>query len=122
VRFEICIDVDDVERAVQFYSQGLGLTVIEHHPDWAQLALNEQTFWIMKVAAGPQGCLTRDYGRHWTPVHLDFLVNTIDEAVERAILAGGCLERPITRNPHRADVANLCDPAGNGVDLVQRHK
>jgi catechol-2,3-dioxygenase len=53
VRFEICIDVDDVERVVQFYSQGLGLTVIEHHPDWAQLALNEQTVWIMKVAAGP---------------------------------------------------------------------
>ncbi len=24
----------------------------------------------------------RDYTRHWTPVHLDFLVNNIDAAVE----------------------------------------
>jgi catechol 2,3-dioxygenase-like lactoylglutathione lyase family enzyme len=76
VKFEICIDVDDVERAVKFYGQGLGLTVLERHLDWAQLTLNEQTVWLMKVAAGPDGRLTRDYGRHWTPIHLDFLNQT----------------------------------------------
>lgn len=122
MRLEICIDVDDVDRAVEFYGRGLGLVVVEHHPDWGQLELDEQKFWIMKVAAGSEGPITRDYDRHWTPVHLDFLVDDIDQAVARAVAAGGRLDGEITRNPQRADLANLSDPAGNGVDLVQRHK
>ena len=122
MRLEICIDVDDVELAVEFYGRGLGLAVVEQHPDWAQLELDEQTFWIMKVAPGPEGPITRSTGRHWTPIHLDFLVGDVDQAVERALAAGGRLDRPIIRNPERADLANLTDPAGNGVDLVQRHK
>ena len=126
MKFEICIDVDDVDRAAEFYSRGLGLTVVEQHSKWAQLKLSDQTFWIMKIAAGPGGPISRDYRRHWTPIHLDFLVDDIDEAVERALDAGGHLDREITRQPEPvgsgADVANLSDPAGNGVDLIQRHK
>ncbi len=125
MRLEICIDVDDVERAVAFYGRGLGLDVVEQHPDWAQVALGAQTFWIMKIADGPSGPIARDYRRHWTPVHLDFMVEDIDAAVARALAAGGRLDRAIQRQREPsgkgADVANLSDPAGNGVDLVQRH-
>jgi predicted enzyme related to lactoylglutathione lyase len=122
MKMEICIDVDDVEKAVAFYSRGLGLTLVEQHADWAQVKLGEQTFWIMKVAAGTAGPIRREYVRHWTPVHLDFHVDDIDKAVERALAAGGRLDREITRDPKRADLANLSDPAGNGVDLVQLHR
>ena len=125
MKLEICIDVDDVDRAVEFYGNGLGLDVVERHPDWAQLQLGEQTFWIMKLPAGPAGRVSRDYRRHWTPVHLDLIVEDIDAAVERARAAGGHLEGEIRRHQlepiGRHDVANLSDPAGNGVDLVQRH-
>jgi lactoylglutathione lyase len=121
---EICIDVDDVERAVAFYGDGLGFEVVEHHPDWAQLRLGEQVFWVMKIAPGAAGPITRGYGRHWTPVHLDLLVEDIDEAVARALSAGGRLDREINRQREpgksQVDVANLSDPAGNGVDLVRR--
>ena len=41
------------------------------------------------------------------------------------IAAGGHLDREVRRNEPepvgRCDVANLSDPAGNGVDLVERH-
>lgn len=121
MRLEICIDVDDVDRAVEFYGRGVGLTVVEHHPEWAQLTLGDQVIWIMKIPAGAERAITRDYQRHWTPLHLDFVVDDIDAAVARALAAGGRLDRDITRNPARADLANLSDPAGNGVDLVQRH-
>jgi predicted enzyme related to lactoylglutathione lyase len=120
VKIDICIDVDDVDRAVEFYGRGLGLTVAEHHPDWAQLTLESQTFWIMKVPPGADGPIARDYRRHWTPVHLDFVVEDIEAAVKRALAAGGRLDRDIVRNPARADIANLSDPAGNGIDLVER--
>ncbi len=121
MKFEICIDVDDVDRAIEFYGRGLGLTVVEHHPDWTQVKLGDQTFWIMKVAEGSQGQISRDYRRHWTPVHLDFIVDDIDDAARRAVDAGGKLEREIQRKPN-GGLANVSDPSGNGVDLVQRAK
>lgn len=117
MEFQICIDVDEVDRAVEFYGRGLGLTVAEHHPDWAQVKLGEQTFWIMKSPAGSRGQILRDYRRHWTPVHLDFTVDDIEEAVKRAVDAGGKLEGEIQWSP-KGGLANLVDPSGNGVDLV----
>jgi predicted enzyme related to lactoylglutathione lyase len=121
MEFQICIDVDDVDRAVEFYGRGLGLTVVEHHPDWAQVKLGDQTFWIMKTPAGVQGHISRDYRRHWTPVHLDFTVDDLDAAVKRAVDAGGKLEGEIQQSP-KGGLANLVDPSGNGVDLVCRAK
>ena len=116
MEFSVCIDVDDVERAVVFYGRGVGLTVIEHHPDWAHLQLGAQTFWIMKAPSGAQGQISRDYRRHWTPVHLDFTVDDIEAAVKRAVDAGGKLDGEVQRSAKGA-LANLSDPSGNGVDL-----
>ena len=120
MKLEICIDVDDVDRAVEFYGRGLGLSVAEHKSGWAKLTLGGQVFWLMELPPGP----TRSYARHWTPVHLDFVVDDLDAAVERALAAGGTLDREVNRQSEPegagADVANLSEPAGNGVDLIQR--
>lgn len=59
MEFSICIDVDDVDRAVVFYGRGLGLTVVEAHPDWAHVKTGSQTFWIMKAPAGAGTNLAR---------------------------------------------------------------
>lgn len=121
MEFSICIDVDDVSRAVEFYGRGLGLTVVKQESDWAQVKLGDQTFWIMKAPPGAEGPISRDYRRHWTPVHLDFAVEDIEAAVKRAVDAGGKLEGEIQRGPKGA-LANLSDPSGNGVDLVSEKK
>ena len=114
MKCEICIDVDDVVRAVRFYEEGIGLSVVKHEEEWAQLKLGEQKIWLMKVSAGKAGTITREYSRHWTPVHLDIYVDDIDETIKRAVAAGGKLEaRP------KPSLANLVDPSGNGVDIVQ---
>ncbi len=121
MRLDICIDVDDIDRAVQFYGRGLGLTVAEHHPDWAEIKISEQTVWLMKVPAGPEGSITRDYGRHWTPVHLDLTIDEdLDVAVKRAVDAGGKLDGEIRRDSKGGGIATLSDPSGNGIDLVHR--
>src|ERR1700730_4729090 len=117
MEFSICIDVDDVDRAVEFYGRGIGLTGVEQHPDWAQVKLGDQTFLIMKAPGGVQASISRDYRRHWTPVHLDFAIEDIDEAVKRAVDAGGTLEGEIQRSAKGA-MANMVDPSGNGVDLI----
>ncbi|MGH7865112.1 MAG: VOC family protein [Candidatus Binataceae bacterium] len=127
--FDLCIDVNDVDRAVKFYGQGLGLKVARHESGWAQLNAGRQTLWIMKIKPGPDGKITRNYRRHWTPIHLDFVVDDITSAVKRAIAAGGKLEGkvrdfvpaiPAGGGGMLGHIANLSDPSGNGVDLVER--
>jgi catechol 2,3-dioxygenase-like lactoylglutathione lyase family enzyme len=126
VELEITIDVDDLDRAVEFYCGGLGLSLVHRGPTWARVEFNGQTLWLCPCEAGPHGKISRDFQRHWTPVHLDFVVDDLDEAVAQALAAGGRLDGEIRRGEPepmgcRADVANLSDPAGNGVDLLQRH-
>jgi catechol 2,3-dioxygenase-like lactoylglutathione lyase family enzyme len=60
----ICIDVDDVARAVHFYGDGIGLSVVKQESEWAQLKAGELTIWLMKVSAGKAGAIARDYSRH----------------------------------------------------------
>ena len=111
-----------MNRAVEFYGRGLGLQIQQHEKEWAKAVLGEQVFWIMKVASGPSGAISRDYQRHWTPIHFDFQVEGIDAVVTRALAAGGRLDREIQRNPDGGAMANLSDPSGNGIDIVQPAK
>jgi predicted enzyme related to lactoylglutathione lyase len=60
----------------------------------------------------------RDYQRHWTPVHLDFVVSDIRRAIERARAAGATLERDVTTHAY-GKLALLADPFGNGFCLLE---
>ncbi|MGO9450363.1 MAG: VOC family protein [Candidatus Binataceae bacterium] len=42
----ISIDVHDIEQAVKFYRDGLGLGLIERGEAWATMALREQTLFL----------------------------------------------------------------------------
>jgi predicted enzyme related to lactoylglutathione lyase len=127
VKIGISIDVDNIERAVDFYTRGIGLSVAERGSDcgsdWAHLTHEGQTIFIMQLPTGTDAIegthSPRNYSRHWTPVHLDFLVADLDRAVDRALAAGAKLDRPIQRRQKLADMANMSDPFGNGFDLIQ---
>jgi len=60
----------------------------------------------------------RDYGRHWTPVHLDLVVDDLDAALVRALAAGAQREGP-THEQAWGRLALLADPFGHGFCLVQ---
>jgi lactoylglutathione lyase len=61
---------------------------------------------------------TRDYRRHWTPVHLDFVVDDIEAAVKQAVTAGASIEVPIGQHAY-GKLAVLADPFGHGFCLLQ---
>jgi uncharacterized glyoxalase superfamily protein PhnB len=59
----------------------------------------------------------RRYERHWTPLHVDVVVDDVDAAVERALRAGAVLEAPARDAPY-GRIAMLADPFGHGFCLL----
>lgn len=122
-RLIVNVDVDDLERATRFYTSALPLTVGRRFgADWLELLGVEAPICLLVARGGSppfRGArATREYQRHWTPVHLDFVVEDIDAAVSRAEAAGAKVEVPVEQ--HRwGKMAVLADPFGHGLCLLQ---
>src|SRR5579871_2852549 len=89
------IDVPDLARAVAFYSRAFGLTVSRRFGDGgAELTGWPVRAYLLQKPAGSIGAGEdrRRYERHWTPVHLDVVVERIESALERAVTAGARAE------------------------------
>lgn len=117
------IDVDDLARAETFYIDALGLHVGRRFgTDGVELLGASSPIYLLRKAAGSAAgdatSQTRDYRRHWTAVHLDFVVTDLDAALQRAQAAGATLEgKPRTANWGR--IATLVDPFGHGLCLIE---
>ena len=117
------IDVPDVEQATTFYCEALGLTVgrrfgaggVELLGASSAIYLLEKAQGSAATADSPQ---RRDYSRHWSPVHLDFVVPDLDAAVARASAAGALLEGDV-RTSVWGRLAVFADPFGHGFCLIQ---
>lgn len=119
----INIDVDDLPRAERFYTAAFGLRPGRRFGDDAlELLGGTAPVYLLAKAAGsaavPDGGATRDYARHWTPVHLDIVVEDLDAALARALAAGARLERPVAQQ-RWGRLALLADPFGHGFCLLQ---
>jgi len=117
------IDVDDLERGINFYVRGLGLKVGRRlGGDAVELLGASAPIYLLTKRAGTHPFsgtpLERGYGRHWTPVHLDFAVGDLDAAVERAVSAGAKLEDAIEDRPW-GRLARMGDPFGHGFCILQ---
>jgi predicted enzyme related to lactoylglutathione lyase len=117
------IDVDDLSRAVAFYTAAFGLKVGRKlGPSVTELLGAGSPIYLLEKApgtvAGPVPAERRCYARHWTPVHLDFVVPDLDAAVETAVVAGARLEGPAVTHAW-GKIAPLSDPFGHGLCLIQ---
>ena len=119
----INVDVDDLDAATRFYGAAFGLTVGRRLGEaGVELLGSSAPIYLLAKRAGttpaPGVGHPRQYSRHWTPVHLDFVVDDVDAAVERAIAAGAVLERPVSTSAW-GRLAVMADPFGHGFCLVQ---
>jgi len=117
------IDVDDLVRAEAFYVEALALKVGRRFGDGGVelLGASAPIYLLHKAAgsaAGDATMQTRDYRRHWTPVHLDFVVPDLAAALTRAQAAGAVLEGAI-RTANWGRIATLADPFGHGFCLIE---
>jgi predicted enzyme related to lactoylglutathione lyase len=116
------IDVSDLERAIAFYQAALGLTHTRNiDDDVAELSGGSCMLYLLEKADGSPAnstaAGTRQFSRHWTPVHIDFVVEKIEEAVKRAILAGAKQESGFV-DWGGSTCVTFSDPFGNGFCLI----
>lgn len=118
------IDVDDLDRAVEFYARGLGFREERRLFDGsaAEMSAGSSLVYLLVKRAGSspfaESRQSRSYSRHWTPVHLDLVVEDLETAVANATREGAVLEAGIhDRGSWRE--ATLSDPFGHGFCLLE---
>jgi predicted enzyme related to lactoylglutathione lyase len=117
------IDVAHLETAVAFYCEAFDLQVGRRFGAFGAelLGSSAAVYLLAKPAGTPASSASaqrRDYGRHWTPVHLDFVVPEIEAAVARAEAAGATREGDIKTHDW-GRIALMADPFGHGFCLIQ---
>jgi predicted enzyme related to lactoylglutathione lyase len=117
------IDVDDLDKAIAFYSAAFGLQVSRRFgAGGVEMRGAAAPFYLLVKAPGtipvPGLEQRRSYARHWTPLHLDFVVADLEAALARAQRAGAVLEG--TCETHAwGRIAHCADPFGHGFCLLQ---
>lgn len=117
------IDVDNLEEGIEFYTRALGLRAARRlGPAIVELLGAAIPIYLLEKAAGGSASeaskLPRNYARHWTPVHLDFVVPEIETAVAKARAAGAKLEGEVDTHVW-GRIARMSDPFGHGFCLLQ---
>ena len=117
------IEVTDAALGVDFYCNGLGLMLKRRlSPTWIELGGAALPIFLLAnrppVADLGTRNVQRSYERHWTPVHLDFIVADLDATVSRLTVMGASLDREVKIREY-GRIANMADPFGNGFDLIE---
>ncbi|MEN3292433.1 MAG: hypothetical protein V7642_1686 [Burkholderiales bacterium] len=123
MNFLVNIDVDDIDKATRFYSAAFGLKAGRRFGAFGveMLGSSAPIYLLVKhtdTPASDASAQRRSYDRHWTPVHLDFVVEEIEVAVEKAVSAGARLEKPMATHPW-GKLALMADPFGHGFCFIQ---
>lgn len=120
----VCIDVEELGAGVAFYTRALGLRAGRRFGgDWVELLGGPCPIDLIAKAPGTTAFAggeraPRAYERHWTPVHLDFVVEDLGAAVRAAVGAGAKLERDVEAKAW-GRIAVLADPFGHGFCLLE---
>jgi lactoylglutathione lyase len=123
VELLVNVDVEDLEAAVRFYTEGLGLSFRRRlGPGIVELGGGSSRVFLIEHASGTRpfagAPAPRTYQRHWTPIHLDLVVPDLEAGVRRAEAAGAKREGEIREFPG-GRYRVMADPFGNGFCVLQ---
>lgn len=123
MRMVVNIDVPELAPAIEFYSAALGLSLRRVlDDDVAELTGASSVIYLLATAAGsaPAGSAAevRRYARHWTPVHIDFVVDDIAASALRAVNAGATRESECVEW-RGSKCITFSDPFGHGFCLIE---
>jgi catechol 2,3-dioxygenase-like lactoylglutathione lyase family enzyme len=118
----INIDVSDLEAARVFYTAAFGLQVGRRLGP-AALELNGAgvAIYLLETKQGSPATPDhepRRFTRHWTPVHLDFVVDNLEAGVATAVAAGALQETEVAAH-NWGKIARFAGPFGNGFCIIE---
>lgn len=120
----INVDVPDLDGGVAFYKDGVGFQVRRRLFEGlvAEMSLGAVRIFLLEQATGTIAVAgsvhSRTYEDHWTPIHLDIVVDDLEAAAERALAAGARVSGP-TRDRNWGRFAPMRDPFGHGFCLIE---
>ena len=101
--------VQEMDRAIAFYRDVIGLKLQLHEGNWAELGHADA---VVALHGGGNG--------EYRPTGLGFTVADVAAACEEVSLGGGrIIQDPMERPGEGIVLACLVDPEGNGFDLTQ---
>jgi predicted enzyme related to lactoylglutathione lyase len=116
IKLSISIDVSDLKQAETFYIEALGCKKQRDQGGMSVISTENCDIYLQEKETGskpiPSDAVERNYGRHWTPVHIDFLA----ENVEKVLQLGGIYEGG--ESGDWGSIAYCADPFGNGFDVI----
>ena len=121
IKLSVSIDVSSLKGAEDFYVGALGCKKVrDQGTNMAVLCVEKSDIYLQEKEPGTKPLISnnvaRDYQRHWTPIHLDFLCDNVNEIVARILKLGGSHE-----GGERGDwgtIAYCTDPFGNGFCII----
>lgn len=121
IKLSISIDVPDLAGGAAFYVEALGCKKVrDQGDDMIVLATDNAEIYLLKRDNGSTAIknseVVRDYQRHWTPVHLDFLRDDVNEVVAKVQEFGGQHEGG--ESGDWGAIAFCVDPFGNGFCVI----
>jgi predicted enzyme related to lactoylglutathione lyase len=121
MKISVSIDVSDLKKAEAFYVEALGCKKVRDQGEsMSVLSVDNSDIYLQEKESGSQPLesidAVRDYGRHWTPVHLDFLCENVEERVAKVLELGGSHEGG--ESADWGSIAHCADPFGNGFCLI----
>jgi predicted enzyme related to lactoylglutathione lyase len=110
-----------LKQAETFYIEALGCKKLRNQSEGMSVISTENCdIYLQEKMAGtkpiPSEAVERDYGRHWTPIHLDFLIMNVDDVVKKILQFGGQHEGG--ENGDWGSIAYCADPFGNGFCVI----
>jgi len=121
IKISVSIDVSSLKKAEVFYVGALGCKKVrDQGSNMVVLSVENADIYLQEKAAGTKPLkssgIVRNYERHWTPIHLDFLCENVDEMVLKILEHGGLHEGG--ENGDWGSIAYCVDPFGNGFCVI----
>ena len=121
IKLSVSIDVPNLKEAEAFYVGALGCKKVrEQGREMVVLSVDNSDIYLQEKETGTKPLtssgVVRDYQRHWTPIHLDFLCDNVDELVAKVLKLGGSHEGG--ESGDWGSIAYCSDPFGNGFCII----
>ncbi|MFV1984815.1 MAG: VOC family protein [Thiohalomonadales bacterium] len=120
IKISVSIDVSNLKKAETFYVEALGCKKVRDQGDMVVLSVENSDIYLQEKEPGTTPLVSsdvvRNYERHWTPIHLDFICDNVDELVSKIVKLGGLHEGGDSGD--WGSIAYCADPFGNGFCVI----